>query len=1117
MTRKRHKLTLHLAVGLVVLCLSGTTSRAQPTTGSIFGQVIDPSALPAPRAAVTVTNELTGIERCIVTDASGNYAAANLPPATYSIAVEAPGFRKLDRGPISLVVDQKLRLDLRLEVGDITDVVTISAPAPGIETVTGATGEVIQSVQILDLPLLGRDFLELARLSPGVTAGSGGNNANLSISGQREFANSLLVDGIEVTGNRNNDTSLRPSVDAVQEFKVLTSGYAPEFGRASGGVIAVQTKSGGNEIHGTLYEFLRPQTTAAQPFFSKQQPQLKQNNFGGSAGGPLRKNHSFLFLSYEGVRLRDAFSFLDTTIPKSQLRFAGGGADLAGLRDPATGNPVPIFDPDSYAENFQALRFPNNVIPASRLSPGGRATVENFFPAPNRAGNFHGWFSNFLVNQRYRYDSDTIDARADHTVANTGLLSFVYHARAFQSLQGDRFEGAIPVPGGGDADQGDQTGSGNQTVGVAYSRQVSPFRFNELRAGYSRFDLEQLSLMHGRRVAEQFGIPNVNLESVEQTSGFPYVFLGFGAQTGGSTFKPLRFLDSNFQVVDNYTWRLGKHEMKMGADVRLLASNPDFSLFPTGFQFYAGAGSSLTADPGFSFFDPNAMYFNGGNEIADLLLGLPLTVTTGLQLSRPRVRSHEVHWYWQNAWQAGQRLTLTYGIRYEYQAPFTERADQAANLDLATRSLLIAGRGANRRSLVAPDRNNFAPRLGFAYRLGEQTVLRGGYGVFHTPENSARNEVLTKNYPFATRQDFFNDIFGFYSGAYKVYQLDTGVPRSVRVPLPAAVAAIDPSALKNGKSLSLFALDPNFRTGYAQLFNLSVQRELAASTILEAGYGGSLGRKLPYAVGDVNLQSRLADDLGKIEAQFPIGLSNYHSLQVKAERRFLESLSAQVAFTLSKSIDNGPAPFNLGRANQRPQDPFDLRAERAVSANDARHNLVVSGTWELPFGRGRRFLQRTGWIGEAILGGWQVNGILSIRSGLPANVIRSGQRRGFEGLRPNVLRDPSLAGSEQTLERWFDASAFSVMGLADTQPGNAGRNLIRGPSVYNLDFSLFKEAPLRRRGEGPELQLRFAFFNVTNTPHFDRPNTDLSRGDFASITRTIGNPRIIQFAAKIVF
>ncbi|MCI0628941.1 MAG: carboxypeptidase regulatory-like domain-containing protein, partial [Acidobacteria bacterium] len=450
MIRLLKKFIFHLATGFVVLWLNGAVSRAQPTSGSILGQVTDATSSAAPGVAVTVKNELTGIERSVVTDAAGDYVVMNLPPAAYTVTVRNPGFKKLSRGPIRLALDQKLRLDLQLELGDITEVVSVTSVAPLLDTETAATGEVIQSAQILDLPLLGRDFLELALLAPGVAAGGGGNNANLAVSGQREFANSLLIDGVEVSGNRNNDTSLRPSVDAVQEFKVLTSGYAPEFGRAAGGVIAIQTKSGGNEVHGTLYEFLRPHVTAARPFFSPQQPQLKQNNFGGSAGGPVKKDHTFFFASYEGVRLRDAFSYLDSTVPKDQLRFDGGAADLSGLKDPGTGNPIPIFDPDFYAQNFQARQFPNNVIPASRVSPGGRAIVDNFFPAPNSQGTFNGWFSNFQVNQRYRFDSDTVDARVDHNAAGADQLSVVYHARGFDSLQGDRFEGSITVPGGGD-------------------------------------------------------------------------------------------------------------------------------------------------------------------------------------------------------------------------------------------------------------------------------------------------------------------------------------------------------------------------------------------------------------------------------------------------------------------------------------------------------------------------------------------------------------------------------------------------------------------------------------------------------------------------------------------
>ena len=1087
---------------------------SQATSGGILGRVVDPSGFSVPAASVVVRNSNTGLERATRTDAEGDYAVPNLPPGNYVAEIESPGFKKLTRGPVKLTVDQKLRLDLQLHLGELTEVVTVTSEAPLLDTETAATGEVIQSRQILDLPLLGRNFLELARLAPGVAAGAGGNNVNLAVSGQREFGNSLLVDGVEVSGNRNNDTSLRPSVDAVEEFKVLTSGYAPEFGRASGGVISIQTKAGSNETHGSLYEFLRPHSTAARSFFSPKPAQLKQNNFGGSLGAAISRNRTFLFGSYESVRLRDAFSYLDTTVPKSMVRFDGGAADLSGLQDPGTGNPIPVFDPDFYAENFYAQPFPNNAVPASRVSDAGRAVYDNFFPAPNMTGTFNGWFSNFVVNQPFRFDSDTYDTRFDHLFSGNNHLSVVYHLRKFDSLLGDRFTGAIPVDGGGDADAGDRIDTTNQSVAATYSHIVSPTGLNELRVAYSRFSLLQTSLLHGRNLADEFGLANINILGFDQTSGFPNIFLGFGAQTGGSTFKPLAFVDNNVQVTNNFLWRRGNHDMKFGADLRRLASAPSFSLFPTGFMFFAGFGASLTADPNYSFFDADAFYQNGGNEVADLLLGLPQTVTTGLQLTRPRVRTHEAHFYWQDAWQITPRLTLTYGVRYEFQAPYSEKDGQAANFDLSTRRLLLAGRGGHRSSLLEPDRNNFAPRLGFAYRITNKTVVRGGYGVFYSPENSARNELLTKNYPFATQQDFFNDIFGFYSGGYKTYVLDTGVPRDTVIAIAGSVTAIDPSEIANGKNLTVIAVAQHFRTGYSQLFNFTLQRRITPSMSVEAAYVGSLARKLPYGIGDVNRNERLTAQVGKIQAQFPVGLSNYHSLQVKAERRLSKGLSSLFAYTFGKSIDNGPAPFNLNRNNQRPQNPFNLRAERAVSENDIRHNVVWSAVYELPFGRGRQLLTKMRPLTEALLGGWQVNGILAFRSGLPVNVIRNGQRRGLEGLRPNVIGDPDLPGSERSLERYFDTAAFTIDGLGDTEPGNAGRNILRGLGFKNLDFSVFKEFPFNER---VELQLRFEFFNLTNTPNFSRPNGDFSRGDFGSVTQSTGNPRIIQFAAKIHF
>ncbi len=1102
-------------VSLVILCLA-VEAFPQATSGTILGRVTDTQEAVVPEATVTATNAANGFSREVRSNADGDYAIGNLPPGIYTVRVERDGFASAVSENVKLEIDQKLRFDVSLSVGGVAGSVTVTAEAPLLQTQSTETGEVIDTKRIRELPLLGRNFLELTSLTPGVAPGSGGNNVDLRISGQREFGNSILVDGIEVTGNRNNDTSLRPSVDAVQEFKVLTSGYAPEFGRAAGGVIAIQTLSGGNDIHGSLYEYFRPNNTAARSFFSDQRSQLKQHNFGGSIGGPIRKNRTFFFGSYEGFRLRDAFSYLDTVPPTDQIRFLpNGDVDLSGLRDPNTGNTVPIFDPQFYAENFFSQQFEGNIIPANRVSQAGLAILRNFFPAPNAPGTLNGYFGNFRTNQRFSFDSDTVDARVDHTLSDNDTLSGVYHVAWFDSLLADRFAGAIPVDGGGDADRSDAYTSTNQSISITETHVFGNGFVNELRFGYVRSRFDEVTLMDGRDLADQFGIGNINLPGFPQTTGIPTIFLSFGATTGGSTFKPLNFLDSNYQFIDNLAMRVGKHEVKVGADFRLLSSRPIFSLFPTGFQFYAGAYSSLTSDPTFTFFDPSAYYGNGGSEIADLLLGLPLTVTLGLQLTEPKVRSYETHFYGQDTWQVTDRLTLNYGLRYEYQAPYVEVDDQISNFDVATKKILVAGRGGNSRSLVEPDRNNFAPRLGFALRVGSDTVVRGAYGIFFSPENDARNDILTKNYPFAQQQDFFNDVNQFYGTGFPSYLLDTGVPRTTTIEIGPDQGSIDPSDVPNGGNQALFALDPNFRTGYSQLYNLVVQHQFSSTLAAEVGYVGSLGRKLSYSVGNINLDGRITPELGSLSGQFPIGLSSYNSLQAKLTRRFANGLNLLASYTYGKSIDNGPAPFNLGRNRQRPQDPFNLRAERAVSAEDITHSFVASGIYELPIGRGRRFLSDTNRVVDAILGGYQVSAIVTFRSGLPVNVVRNGFLRNFEGLRPNLVGDPTLPESQRTLERYFDTTAFSVDGLGATEPGSAGRNVLRGPGYSNLDLGFYKEFALGGIREGTALQLRFEFFNLTNTPNFARPNGDLSQGDFGRITGTVGNPRIIQFALRI--
>ena len=1088
-----------------ILLVTGAPTRAwgQATSGSISGRITDLFGALVAGATVTATSERTGLARTATTTRDGEYLLASVPPDRYAVTATLQGFKAAQRTGLEISVDQALRVNFTLDVGELTDVVTVTAAAPLLQTQSASTGEMIDQRQIQDLPLLGRNFLELARLTAGTTAGGGGNPLDLSVNGQREFGNSVVVDGVEVTGNRNNDANVRPSIDAVQEFKVVTSAYAPEFGRAAGGVVAIQTRSGSNEWHGSLSEFYRPSGTAARSFFSSTGPGLRQHNFAGTLGGPIRRNRTFFFAAYEGLRHRNRFSYLDSVPPRGQIQVRpNGDVDLSGLVDPSTGRMIPIFDPQVFAETQVPQQFAGNVIPASRVSPAGLAILQQLFPEPNRAGLLNGWLNNYAVEQMFEQNVHTGDGRIDHAFRDADRLALVYHVSRFTSATGDRFAGAIPIEGGGDGDAGDDVTSASDSVAAAWTRAFRGSAVLEARASYSRFRFDERSLVPSGDLAGRLGLQNIHVPAHEATDGLPAVFLGSGAYTGGSTFKPLRYQDDNVQVTSHVALPVAGHDLKAGIDVRRLRARAEFSLFPTGSLFFGGPGLSLTADPYFGYFDPDAFFSNGGSDIADLLLGLPATVTRGLQFTRPETRSWEGHAYFQDTWRATSALTLMYGARYEYQAPFAEADDQAANFDPAGLRMLLAGRGPHPSGLVRPDRNNVAPRLGFAWQFASHSVLRGGWGLFYSPENDGRSDVLTKNYPFAVREDFVNSL---YDGLPFRYVLDTGVPRQADADVPAG-DAIPLADVDNARNQAFFYVDPAFRVGRAQLFNLVLQRELSPTVSIEAGYVGSIGRDMPYGVGNLNVNGRLSNDVGRIEAQFPQGRSEYHSLQAKVTRRFSRGLSLLAAYTYGKSLDNGPAPFNLGRNNQAPQDPFNLDAEWGPAGNDIRHNLVGSFLYELPF-------TGTGVVAR-LLGGWQVNGIVNARSGLPVNVIRNGGNQLAPGLRPNLVGDPELPRGERELGRYFDTSAFSADGLAADAPGSAGRNILRGPGFVNLDLSVFKS--FRLTGS-VSAQARVEAFNVTNTPHFANPNADLSRANFGVVSNTTGNPRLMQFALRLLF
>jgi hypothetical protein len=1122
--------------GFFLLVLLYTqSSRGQGTTASIVGSVTDPSKAAVVGAEVVALNQQTGVSYKGKTDTSGEYVIHNLPPGVYTITATDAGFETSTVHDINLVIDQKQLADFQLSLGSVTTVTTVTTTPSILQTQSAETGTVIETREILDLPLNNRVFLDLTSLVPGVVTASNNNQFSFSINGQRGYANSLQIDGIESTTNRTNDVTVVPSVDSVQEFKVSTSSFNAEFGRAAGAVISIQTKAGTNEFHGTAYEFFRPDYLAARKYsFGPAGPpsNLKQHQFGGTLGGPIKRNRMFFFASYEGLKNRDVFTELASTPPIQMITvLPDGSVDLSKLQDPFTGNVTPIFDPNvSIACGGSCSKqFTGNIIPANRVSKAGLNTLLNFYPKPNVAGTHHGFFNNFQVHSPSTNSGNIGDGRFDWNLSNKDQLFVAYHYQDHHQLTTDPYHGATVVPGAGDADQGQNENTRAQELSVTETHTIGIHALNEFRFGFARASQLQLNLLNGQDLSNKFGMGNVTVPGFPATVGYPQVFTVSGYIAGGSTFKPFHQLDNNFQVSDSFSLsQIGKHDFKFGGVFRRLNSHPDFSLFPTGFQFYGFPFANITGDPTFAFFDPNSFWGNGGSDIADLLLGLPLDVDIGLQLTTPHTQSWELHVYAQDSYRVTPRLTVNYGIRYEYQNPFTEANNFISNFDPASGKILLAGRGGNSRSLVNPRKNDFGPRAGIAYQLNSKTVVRAGYGLYYSPENDGREDFLTKNAPFASQAVFKNS-----NTAPIQYQIDTGVARVSTVQIPNGASSIDPATLANGTLEKTFSINRNIKTGYSESFNVALERQLGSSFSAEVAYVGSRSHRLAYKVGNINADSVLTPKLGIIESIGDAGFGKYNSLQAKITKRASRNLSFLGSYTYSHNIDNGPAPFDLGINNDQPQDPKNINGEIGSSDFDIRHSFVFSGLYRLPVGKGQKFFGNWGRTTELILGGWQINSIYTMRTGTPINVVRGSGDPAFPGLRPDFLKSPVLPRDQRTNQHYFNTTvctaepcapgaAFSVArfncmpgpGCNPNAPGTAGRNLFNGPGFINLDFSLFKDFAF---GDRFKLQTRLELFNALNTPHFANPNGDLSSGSYGFIGFLAGPNRQVQIAGKFIF
>lgn len=1075
---------------------ASTSTYAQTATATLVGRTTDETGASLPDVKITLTQTTTGQTRTVTSSDSGDFVFLLLPAGKYELTAERGGFQKLIRRAFDLQVDQRASLDLPLKAGQISETVEINSEASPLQTESASVGTVISQEKIVRLPLNGREFQQLALLVPGAVPAAQGSSLSFrggfNVNGARESANQFLLDGVDDNNSSANQFTFRPSVDMIQEFKVQTSSYSAEFGRGAGAQVNIITKSGTNQYHGNLFEFVRNSAFDAKNFFDLPgtTTPFKRNQFGGTFGGPLPflnfgeggrvfnsgRNRTFFFFSYEGLRLRQGVtrSASVPTLLQREGNFSGAIIrdpllPLTGLCQATPANPMP-------GVNYQASCFPNGVIPANRINPIGLA-IARAFPLPNNPSDP---VRNLVSTLSRPQDADQYSIRVDHRFTETANVFFRYSVNQDQQIDVfDSLVGTINtnLPGFGRNDN-----QLTKSVSFSYTQIFNAKTVNEFRFGYNF--LKQIRAPENKTdFVSQFGL--TGLSSDPRTFGFPaFRITGFDP-LGNNVQLPQERSDSTYQIVDNISLQRGAHTIKAGLDLRPFRS--------------------VNFNPGSSRgdFRFTGTYTNSNVGLADLLLGLIAQDTRGVG-SAERVRLQKSYgFYVQDDWKVNRRLTFNLGLRYELNPPLTEENNLLSNFDVATRSIIIAGQNGLGKQVYNTDKNNFAPRFGFAFQpfSDGKTVLRGGYGIYYDLP-IVGNELggIYGNPPFRSTSTFNGTV---------------AAPISLNNPFPAAQ--------QGAATLSPTGVQRDLQTSYLQNFSLGIQREIFKDTVVEVSYVGNKGtnllrnRNINQAVlGTGSIASRRPfAGFGNIPYRESSANSIYHSLQARAEKRFSDGFTFLVSYTFAKSIDDSSGvPASIASTNN-PQNSFDLRAERGLSEFDVRHRFVASFIYELPFGKGKQFLSSG--IASQIFGNFEIAGIVVSQTGRPFTPRISSDRSNTGQLqdRPNIIGNPRIDNPDPSL--WFNTAAFALptAGTSVTAGtfGNAGRNILTGPGFHNTDIALVKRIKF---GETRNLELRGEVFNLLNTPNFDLPNTFFDSAQFGKIF-SAGPARQIQFGIKFAF
>ncbi|MBI3683943.1 MAG: carboxypeptidase regulatory-like domain-containing protein [Acidobacteria bacterium] len=1077
---------------VVLLLCTGISLLGQVERASIVGTITDKTGAVIPDAIVRVTHESTNTNIEVKTGETGNYSAPNLVPGSYTVTAQKQGFSRSVVKGFVVQVGQAARLDISMDVGTVDVAVEVVGVSPLLQTEDSSVGQVIAPEPISALPLNGRNFVQLAILAPGVsgldyaqpnTINSGrrpdelrpGGTA-LQANGVRSYLNQVLVDGIDATEMISQTFIVRPAVEGIQEFKVLTNNAGAEFGRGAGAVIVLTTKSGGNQFHGSVFEFLRNSALDAKNFFDRPNekiPPFRLSQFGGSLGGPIRRNRTFFFGNYEGYREVVGQTFV-VSVPTASMRtgdFRGVAAN--GIFDPLTTTTTPIG----------RQRFAEDRIPASRFDPIA-ARLVNLYPAPQRAG----LANNYTVSPLKRSTVDRADGRIDHAFSARNNLFFRYSIDDSRLFIPDTFD--TNIGGNENSFAGPNDVRGHSLV-ASDTHTFRPNLIGDFRFGFTKFDSFLVPTTLTNPVWKE--IPGRDTKDPYQPSA-PIISPSGYAGLGNSRSNPLIRQETMAEYIGNLNWLKGSHNFKFGADIRRrliseTASPPGESAF--GRFNFDNAFTNNPASPG-----------GTGHVVATMLLGYPTRTTRDFFLPGSAfVNSQEYNFYARDEWRATRTLTLNIGLHYEIDTPFTETNNYWASFDPGKGDLLIAGQNASRTANVDTDYSSLGPRFGFAWQVAPKTVVRGGYGIFFAPEG--RHDTTIRQF----RQVPYDLIFSIIPGSLipdnKVSQGFKGV---------SDFPPVDP---KNPFG-NLRGVVRDYRNASVQQFNLGVQREIGKNSVATAIFVGSLGRRLTWnrplnqpdpGPGSINPRrpyyARMPNvtNIQWIETD---GNSAYTSLQLNFEKRFGKGLYFLGNWTWAHGLDN--AGGDGGANGPIPQDPRNRRADWGSQNSDIRHRVNLAWSWALPLGNPAGFARH-------VVRNWEMAGIAVLQSGLPFTVTASGSPTNTgAGGRADAVPGVNPVLADRTIDRWFNTAAFTFPTAYNW--GNVGRNTLTGPPIYNWDFTLSKRFPF---GEGRIVMFRTEFFNAFNTPQFTLPASTIGATGVASIASTARPSRQIQFAIRIGF